>query len=201
MANGNASKAEEKTEENAGAPVKAPKHADDIWAATYFCLLVIVLAWIAPALCLLLFIGLLPTIIIYFIDQTGSRSLSFTVGIMNLAAVLPFALATLRGNLGFMEVARLLAGPNTLTITYGAAATGGFLAVAAPAVARAIIEASTAEKRRRLEALAQQLREGWDMEDELAKQAREAQEAAAPQNREKQPAPPPSPPTSMQKAP
>lgn len=199
MAEESAAKTEEKTEETAPPPVQAAKHSDDIWIATYFCLLVIVLAWIAPPLCLLLFIGLLPTIVIYFIDQTASRCPSYTVGIMNLAAVLPFALATLRGNLGFMEVARLLAGPNTLAITYGAAATGGFLAIAAPSVARAFLETSTVEKKRRLEALAKQLREEWDIEEELAKQAREALDSSLPQGKEK-PAPASQPQVSLPKA-
>ena len=96
-------KADKAADDKAGKPPKAAKPGDDIWAAAYFCLLVILLACLAPALCLLLFIGLLPTVIISFIDHSNSRALTYTVGVMNLAALLPFALAALRGNMDTSE--------------------------------------------------------------------------------------------------
>ncbi len=116
--------------------------------------------------------GMMPSIIVYCIDQRRPRYLSYAVGIMNFAGVLPFLLVLLAGDgLSLLAAARLLSDPFVWLVMYGAAAAGWGVFLTTPVLARICIEIRASQDRRTLEALSKALRDEWG--EEVAGGARE----------------------------
>jgi hypothetical protein len=131
----------------------------------------------ALPLFLILTPGMMPTLITLFVDRQQPRHLSYTVGIMNFAGVLPFLLALAKGNLSMSGAARLLSDPTTWIVMYGAAAAGWAICAAMQPLARFCLELQASQKRRALEALGGAIKKEWG--EEVAGAAKKQGEATA----------------------
>ena len=112
-------------------------------------------------LCLLVVPGMMPTVASFCVDRRRPRYLTYAVGVMNGAGVLPFAFALLGGEASLAAAARMLASPFTWLVMYGAAAAGWGISLATPPLARLCIELRAQQQRRGLEARSRALREEW----------------------------------------
>jgi hypothetical protein len=108
--------------------------------------------------------GMMPTLVTLFVDRQRPRYLTYTVGVMNFAGVLPFLLTLAKGRLSLQTVAALLSDPMVWLVMYGAAAAGWLICAATSPLARLCLELQAAQKRRALEALAKAIRQEWGEE-------------------------------------
>src|SRR5258708_19583401 len=68
--------------------------------------------------------GMLPTLVTLLVERQRPRYLSYTVGVMNSAGVLPILLALAKGHVTMAAVAVTLANPMSWIVMYSAAAAG-----------------------------------------------------------------------------
>jgi hypothetical protein len=108
--------------------------------------------------------GMMPTLVTLFVDRQRPRHLTYTVGVMNFAGVLPILLTLAKGHLSVQTAAAVLADPTVWLVMYGAAATGWLICAAMSPLARLCLELQAAQKRRALEALAKAIRQEWGEE-------------------------------------
>lgn len=108
--------------------------------------------------------GMMPTLVTLFVDRQRPRHLTYTVGVMNFAGVLPFLLALAKGRLSLQTAAALLSDPMVWLVMYAAAAAGWLICAATSPLARLCLELQAAQKRRALEALAKAIRQEWGEE-------------------------------------
>lgn len=108
--------------------------------------------------------GMMPTLVTLFIDRQRPRHLTYTVGVMNFAGVLPYLLTLATGRLSLQTVAVLLSDPMVWLVMYGAAASGWLICAVTSPLARLCLEIQAAQKRRTLEALAKAIRQEWGEE-------------------------------------
>jgi hypothetical protein len=115
---------------------------------------------------LVLLPGMMPAFVTLFVDRQRPRHLSYTVGVMNFAGVLPFILTLAKNGASLKAAAGVLADPLSWLVMYGAAASGWLICGATPPLARLCLELQASQKRRALEALGKAIREEWG--DEVA---------------------------------
>jgi len=115
---------------------------------------------VAP-LFLVLIPGMMPTLVTLFVDRQRPRHLSYTVGVMNFAGVLPILLTLVTGHLTMTAAGLALANPVTWMVMYGAAAAGWLICGATPPLARLCLELQASQRRRALEALSKAIRREW----------------------------------------
>jgi hypothetical protein len=108
--------------------------------------------------------GMMPTLVTLFADRQRPRHLTYTVGVMNVAGVLPFLLTLAKDRLSLQTAAALLSDPMVWLVMYGAAAAGLLICAATSPLARLCLELQAAQKRRALEALAKAIRQEWGEE-------------------------------------
>ena len=72
----------------------------------------------------LLFIGMLPTIVARLVDRSRSRTKVFTVGFLNFAGCFPFWFKLVEQGHEFEDVLKILSAPTTIIIMYVAAGIG-----------------------------------------------------------------------------
>jgi hypothetical protein len=118
----------------------------------------------ALPLCLVLVPGMMPTLAVMLIDRRRPRYLTYAVGIMNSAGVLPFLIVLMLGGLTMRAAAHMLSDPFTWLVMYGAAAAGWCVSLVTPSLARISIEIKASQHRRTLEALSRAMREEWGEE-------------------------------------
>ena len=105
--------------------------------------------------------GMLPTLVTLLVERQRPRYLSYTVGVMNSAGVLPILLALAKGHVTMAAVAVTLANPMSWIVMYGAAAAGWLISGATPPLARFCLDIQASQKRRALEALSRAIRREW----------------------------------------
>lgn len=94
--------------------------------STAFIFLVIIAmasAWFLPTT-ILLFIGMMPTIVAGYIDRSRRKAKAITVGAMNLAGCTPFLFQLWTHGHTYHKSLELILDPMTITVIYIAAATG-----------------------------------------------------------------------------
>ena len=129
--------------------------------------------------------GMMPTVVTLFVDRQRPRHLTYTVGLMNFAGVLPFLLTLAKGHLSLQTVAALLSDPMVWLVMYGAAAAGCLICAAMSPLARVCLELQAAQKRRALESLATAIRREWG--EEVAGRAKNATASGAQAGRDNRP--------------
>ena len=72
----------------------------------------------------LLMVGMLPTAVFYFVDQSEGRNKTFTIGAMNFTGCFPYLLALWRNGSSMEMALDFLQSPVTIIVMYGAAASG-----------------------------------------------------------------------------
>jgi hypothetical protein len=105
--------------------------------------------------------GMMPTLVTLFIERHRARYLSYTVGVMNFAGVLPILLMVATGRFTMAAAGLALANPMTWIIMYGAAAAGWLICGMTPPLARLCLDLQANQKRRALEAMGKAIREEW----------------------------------------
>jgi len=96
-------------------------------------LLVPAIAVLMPS-CILLGIGMAPTIVAYLVDRTREKYLSITVGLLNVCGVLPALVGLWSEGQSFSLALRLAGDPFTMVIAYGAAAVGWLIYLSLPLI-------------------------------------------------------------------
>jgi len=92
--------------------------------------------WLLVGLCvaifffsttILLFVGMLPTLIAYMVDKLPGKSKTFTIGVMNFSGCFFFLLEAWKhpGDVDF--ALQLLSNPVTIIVMYGVASIGYFI--------------------------------------------------------------------------
>lgn len=84
--------------------------------------------------CVLLGIGMAPTIVAYIVDRTSEKYLSITVGLLNVCGVLPALVRLWSEGQSFSSAFRIAGDPFTMVIAYGAAAVGWAIYLALPLI-------------------------------------------------------------------
>lgn len=87
-------------------------------------LIFISLSFIFKATFFLLFVALLPTIVMFFVERKTIRYLTFCIGTMNLMGTIPFVFMLWKNDRGIPYVLELLSIPKTWLIIYGGATIG-----------------------------------------------------------------------------
>jgi len=117
---------------------------------------------------ILFVIGILPTIVAYYVDRTPSRQIFHTVMPCNLSGVLPFVVElAIRQQNQSGALQSMLGDFTVLLIMYASAAFGWILVYAAPHMASLVIEALNNRQIRKLKKSQQSLVNEWG--DEVAR--------------------------------
>jgi hypothetical protein len=105
--------------------------------------------------------GMMPTLVALIAERQRPRYLSYTVGAMNFAGLLPILLTVAMGQFTITAAVLALANPVTWIVMYGAAAAGWMICGAMPPLARLCLELQAIQRRRALEALSKAICEEW----------------------------------------
>ena len=109
----------------------------------------------------IIFFGMLPTIVAFIIDRSKRRYASFCVGGINFCGVFPY-LMDLWGHSNTMDMSiRILTDVFSLVIMYGAASFGWMLYITLPPVIAAFLSVIAQHKLSALRASQRQLIEEW----------------------------------------
>jgi len=84
--------------------------------------------------CVLLGIGMAPTIVAYIVDRTREKYLSITVGLLNFCGVLPALVRLWSEGQSYSFALRIAVDPFTMIVAYGAAAVGWVIYLALPLI-------------------------------------------------------------------
>ena len=91
-----------------------------------------------PESVILLFIGLLPTIVAFMIEKSPEKYSTFCVGAMNITGVFPSMLELWAGQNNITQAIQIITNILDLVIMYAAASFGWLLYIAIPPVVRAL---------------------------------------------------------------
>jgi len=125
-----------------------------------------VLALYALPMFIILYGGMLPTLVAYLMDEQKSRHLFRTVAAMNLAGVIPYLEPTWRlgPSLGF--VGYPVSDMRTWVVIYGSAIAGFGMAWVIPMITDIFLDASFRVRLKRLESLEKELMKEWNLSEE-----------------------------------
>ena len=128
---------------------------------------------------IIIFFGLLPTIVAFIIDRSKQRNASFCVGGINFCGVFPYLIELWTGDNSMDMSVRILTDVFSLVIMYGAAGFGWMIYLTLPPVIAAFLSVTAQHKVSTLRSTQRQLIEEWgddvsttqevlDMRDEIA---------------------------------
>jgi hypothetical protein len=108
--------------------------------------------------------GMLPTVVVFLVDARPGRYLFRTVGVSNAAGVIPF----LSGSLNYGSNAGVIVSPvgsfDTWLTIYGAAGAGWFMVLGVPMLWQIFFEMVLIMKMRRYQTAREALIKEWDLE-------------------------------------
>lgn len=82
------------------------------------------LSLVFKGMSILLLIGLLPTIVMYFVERGRTPYLTFCIGSMNVMGMIPIICVLIQKGGSFSDALSLMVTPKTWLIMYGGAAIG-----------------------------------------------------------------------------
>jgi hypothetical protein len=123
-----------------------------------------VMVVVALPLCILLVVGLAPTVVAALIDRHRRRYLARAVAATNLAGMVIPVMELLRVGISFSGVQHVLGDPRYWLIMYGAATIGWLLNFSMPSLARVYVDIRADQFQRQLEARAKELLKEWGEE-------------------------------------
>ena len=129
--------------------------------ATLVIIAITAIAVTALPLCVLLAVGLLPSLAAIAVDRERGRYLARTVVAMNLAGVVPYGLKMWEMGIGFAALQQVMASPFAWLVMYGIAGCGWLLYLGVPQLAAILLDAHAEATRSRLEGRAKALQEEW----------------------------------------
>jgi hypothetical protein len=124
------------------------------------------LAAVALPACILLVVGMIPTIVAYVVDRTPRRTLTLTVGPLNLAGTVPYCIQLWFGGDTMHGLISSLTSVWVWLVMYLAAAIGWLLHFGMPVIVRFLLEQSIDRRKTRLVQIQKKLRAEWG--DEVA---------------------------------
>jgi hypothetical protein len=119
------------------------------------------LSVVATPVAVLVVAGMIPTIVAYIIDQTAWRTLTLTVGPLNLAGTAPYCLLLWLGTDTIQALGQYLSNVWVWLVMYLAAAIGWLLHLGMPLIVRFILESALDRRKGRLLQLQSELRADW----------------------------------------
>ena len=109
--------------------------------------------------------GMLPTVVAFLVDNRPGRYLFRTVAVTNAAGLLPF----LSGSINYSSNAGVIVSPvgsfSTWLTVYGVAGVGWFMVIAVPMLWQMFFEMMLEMKMRRYQAAREALAKEWDLDE------------------------------------
>lgn len=131
---------------------------------TWFLLTATFLLVLAGPTMIVIFFGMLPTLVAYIIDRTPQKSATFSVGSINFIGVFPYVL-DLWGSMNTIDEAlNMVTDLFSMLIMYSAAAFGWLLFMSMPAVVSSFVIVLQQRKVAQLRAEQKELIEEWGPE-------------------------------------
>jgi hypothetical protein len=121
----------------------------------------VILAIVALPVAVLLLVGMIPSIVAYIIDHTPRRTLTLTVGPLNLAGTAPYCLQLWFGVDTVSALAQDLSNVWVWLVMYSAAAVGWLLHLGMPLIVRFLLESGIDRRKARLVQIQTNLRAEW----------------------------------------
>jgi hypothetical protein len=121
----------------------------------------VILAIVALPVAVLLLVGMIPSIVAYIIDHTPRRTLTLTVGPLNLAGTAPYCLQLWFGVDTVSALAQDLSNVWVWLVMYSAAAVGWLLHLGMPLIVRFLLESGIDRRKARLVQIQTNLRTEW----------------------------------------
>jgi hypothetical protein len=130
-----------------------------LWVLTFALVVIVSLGSV-----MLLFIGMLPTLVAFLVDRTPKRYSTFCVGGLNFSGVFPSLLDLWTGTNEVSAAIDIMIDPFRLTVMYGAAAFGWMLFMVVPPVVGAFLAVSAQRKVAQLRTAQRELIAEWGPE-------------------------------------
>jgi hypothetical protein len=137
---------------------------------------VLFLSVVALPVCALLVVGMLPSIVAYIVDQTPRRTLTLTVGPLNLAGTAPYCLQLWFGIDTMRALGSFLGNVWVWLVMYLAAALGWLLYLGMPVIVHFLLERAIDRRKARLQQIQKKLRTEWGDEVDAAAAGPSAQD-------------------------
>lgn len=131
---------------------------------TWFLLTATFLLVLAGPTMIVLFFGMLPTLVAYIIDRSPQKSATFSVGSINFIGVFPYVLDLWSSMNTIDEALNMVTDLFSMLIMYSAAAFGWLLFMAMPAVVSSFVIVLQQRKVAQLRAEQKDLIEEWGPE-------------------------------------
>jgi hypothetical protein len=122
---------------------------------------VLFLAVTALPVCILLIVGMVPSIVAYVVDQTPRRTLTLTVAPLNLAGTAPYCVQLWYDGDTLHALSAYLDNVYIWAVMYLAASVGWLLHLGMPVLVRFILEQSIDRRKNRLLQIQKRLRAEW----------------------------------------
>ncbi len=102
---------------------KAKKRSGSLWLNVFLaCIILSALVFLPIAV--VLFIGLLPTFVAFFVDRNKKKIKPITVGAMNMAGCAPFIMELWTTNISMPKALSIIGEPMAVIVIYSAAGIG-----------------------------------------------------------------------------
>lgn len=122
---------------------------------------VLFLSVVALPVCVLLVVGMVPTIVAYIVDQTPRRTLTLTVGPLNLAGTAPYCFQLWFGVDTMHALSLYTTNAWVWLVMYLSAAIGWLLHLGMPVIVHFLLERSLDRRKSKLVQAQKKLRAEW----------------------------------------
>jgi len=153
------------------AKAKPGRRGPEVLGLLVSCGAILFLAVVALPVCVLLVVGMIPSIVAYVIDQTPRRTLTLTVGPLNLAGTVPYCMQLWFGVDTMHALGPYLTSVWVWLVMYLAAAIGWLLHLGMPVIVHFLLERSIDRRKGRLVQIQKRLRAEWGDEVDPSTQA------------------------------
>ena len=150
---------------------KKARRGPEVLGLFVSCGAILFLAVVALPVCVLLVVGMTPSIVAYVIDQTPRRTLTLTVGPLNLAGTVPYCMQLWFGVDTMHALGPYLTSVWVWLVMYVAAAIGWLLHLGMPVIVHFLLERSIDRRKARLVQIQKKLRAEWGDEVDPSTQA------------------------------
>lgn len=132
------------------------------WRTKFLLVFVLFLCVLFSSTAVLLFFGMLPTIVAYFVDRSKEKLKPLTVGAMNFAGCFPFVMELWTVSDHSIEAAmELVREPKTIIIIYMAAVIGYLIDWAMSGLVAKIVQQKARIRLKEIKSLQESLIERW----------------------------------------
>ncbi len=123
-------------------------------------LLLPVIAVLMPSI-IVLGVGMAPAMVAYFVDRTGEKYLSITVGLLNVCGILPALVRLWTEGQNYSSAFRIAGDPFTMLVAYGAASVGWSIYLVMPVILGHYYTVTTETRLKALHSRQSVLVEAW----------------------------------------